>query len=209
MPPITASPQATDVSLGKSHRDQSFVYFNSMKRCSKPYRFPCSRKRNIVPSVNGLARASEGALKTNSLGHQHEKISSGRRVFGRRSFVQRWFVQRRLCGGCGDADESACVQGRGRSLQELRLSRYLSRHDVLGALLQLLPARMGARCGARRSQGAAIAARGLAGDASINSALSLHRMALWRHNQPWRDAAEFGRQSLDDGDQQHHASEAG
>jgi hypothetical protein len=25
-----------------------------------------------------------------------------------------------------------------------------------------------------------------------HSALSVHRMALWREHQPWRDAAEFG-----------------
>ena len=35
---------------------------------------------------------------------------------------------------------------------------------------------------------------------------ALHRMALWRHHQPRRDAAELGRQPADDGARQHRAS---
>ena len=48
--------------------------------------------------------------------------------------------------------------------------------------------------GARRSEGAAVAPSGERGpgDTGDDSSLSVHRVALRRHHQPWRDAAEFG-----------------
>ena len=45
---------------------------------------------------------------------------------------------------------------------------------------------------------AAVTPQLLAGDTAEHAANAVHRVALWRHDQSWRDTAEFGRQSADD-----------
>lgn len=127
----------------------------------------------------------------------HETNSSCGCVAGR-DRIDRW----RPGGRLQSCHESA---GRLRSVQKLFLPRCLSRRRRRQPLSELLPAGVGTRRRAAGSEGTGRPPRRLAGDAAEHAADAVHRMALWRLDQSRRDAAELGRQPVDDGDRQHAA----